>query len=643
MAFADLLQINADVNNIATSDNTPKVTCVFLESLKGTWTGRYPYIPNEANVRCDSSRDKSSNPFLIYCHHSLSSESPHCITIMSNMNKVLGFERINERRQRPNKLINFIKPLKGPDEELAQDFLERVAAICYPIMKNNHVVVMSLEEYPSNKEFLGRNFNAGEIIQLVLKAPSGNWYPFKHVQMVMMHELAHCKQMNHSRAFWKVNNSNRDELKELWAKKYTGEGLWGRGQTLLSGRYSNDHMPEANDVPENLCGGTYKSRGGKKRKRKDVDKSQFTYAERKQRKIAKKFGVNGQALGEDGLARFELDQGRYRPGKPRVANSKRGRELRVAAALARFDKPKEDVSSGLSPVGSSDGYDDDDDNDSDFDGDEEPINRHWDENDNVVKICEDGDLDDGDAQREMDDLREIDRPEDTGKQARSKQPVLERTEKQVKKQSRPALISIDDDESTNSEVGSQESTASENEPDTPSNPEAATKKIYKGWNLVAMKASSSALARSNTDVPDPIASSSSESASKPASIKSPPAPSTSIATASKPRTRINITKSAPRPLSQPKPKTTASAPSSNLPAPAIPPPAPAFKSPACDVCSFENEVGAATCTMCAHVLDTNKIKNSWQCHSAACAGSVYRNLGDYGRCYVCQAVRPDMG
>ncbi|KAF1352295.1 WLM domain-containing protein [Delphinella strobiligena] len=434
------------------------------------------------------------------------------------MNKVLGFERINERRQRPNKLINFIKPLKGPDEELAQDFLERVAAMCYPIMKNNHVVVMSLEEYPSNKEFLGRNFNAGEIIQLVLKAPSGNWYPFKHVQMVMMHELAHCKQMNHSRAFWKVNNSNRDELKELWARKYTGEGLWGRGQTLLSGRYSNDHMPEANDVPENLCGGTYRSRGGKKRKKRDADKPQLTYAERKQRRIAKKFGVKGQALGEDGLACFELDQGRHRPGKPRVANSKRGRELRVAAALARFGKPKEDVSSVQSPTGSFGGYDDDDDHDSDLDGDEEPINRHWDENDNVIKICEDGDLDDGDAQREMDDLREIDRPEDTGKQAQSKQPALERTEKQVKKQSRPALIRIDDDESTNTS----------------------------------------------------------------------------------------------KPL-------------------------------ACEVCSFENEVGAATCVMCAHVLDTNKIKNSWQCHSAACAESVYRNFGDYGRCYVCQAVRPDMG
>jgi len=39
-------------------------------------------------------------------------------------------------------------------------------------------------------EFVGRNFNAGEVIQLVLKARgSGHWLPFNYVQMVMMHEF----------------------------------------------------------------------------------------------------------------------------------------------------------------------------------------------------------------------------------------------------------------------------------------------------------------------------------------------------------------------------------------------------------------------------------------------------------------------
>jgi len=56
-------------------------------------------------------------------------------------------------------------------------------------MKKNHIFVRSLEEYEPNHEFVGRNFNAGEVIQLVLKSRiSGRWLPFEYVQMVMMHE-----------------------------------------------------------------------------------------------------------------------------------------------------------------------------------------------------------------------------------------------------------------------------------------------------------------------------------------------------------------------------------------------------------------------------------------------------------------------
>jgi hypothetical protein len=190
----------------------------------------------------------------------------------------LGFERVNERTKRPNELINFIKPLPGPDEELAKDFLERVAAICYPIMKANHISVMSLEEYEPNREFIGRNFNNGEVIQLVLKAHTGEWVPFKHVQMVMMHELAHCKQMNHSKAFWKVRDSYAAELHTLWGRGYTGEGLWGRGRDM-SGQYETEVMPQAVLDIDRLCGGTYRSRG-RQRKRSEA-KPKLTYKEKK--------------------------------------------------------------------------------------------------------------------------------------------------------------------------------------------------------------------------------------------------------------------------------------------------------------------------------------------------------------------------
>lgn len=42
----------------------------------------------------------------------------------------LGVERLNVRKSQPNGHINFIKPLKGPDESRAQEFLERIAAQC---------------------------------------------------------------------------------------------------------------------------------------------------------------------------------------------------------------------------------------------------------------------------------------------------------------------------------------------------------------------------------------------------------------------------------------------------------------------------------------------------------------------------------
>jgi hypothetical protein len=42
----------------------------------------------------------------------------------------LGIQRLNAKRSQPNDRIVFIKPLKGPGEEIAQDFLERIAAQC---------------------------------------------------------------------------------------------------------------------------------------------------------------------------------------------------------------------------------------------------------------------------------------------------------------------------------------------------------------------------------------------------------------------------------------------------------------------------------------------------------------------------------
>ncbi|KAF8475543.1 WLM domain-containing protein [Kalaharituber pfeilii] len=259
----------------------------------------------------------------------------------------LGIERINPRRRPPNPRIVFIKPLDGPDRDIAQDFLERVAAIVVPIMRDNHLNVMSLEEFPPNMEFWGRNFNAGECIQLVLKHPRTHmWLSFEQVQYTMIHELAHILQMNHSRAFWAVRNKFALELQELHLKSYTGEGFWSAGRSLNSNQPFLHSRPLAeNELPQSLCGGTYRSRR-KLQPQSAAPKRKITYAERQQRRKERKFGKGeGEKLGADDTQRTLLEG---KMGKkvsapaPKIASSKRSRELRAAAALKRFETKKED-------------------------------------------------------------------------------------------------------------------------------------------------------------------------------------------------------------------------------------------------------------------------------------------------------------
>lgn len=315
----------------------------------------------------------------------------------------LGFERINERTQRPNALINFIRTIPGPTSTTAEQILNRVAAICYPFMKANMVLVQVLEEFPYNNEFVGRNFNAGEVIQLVLRDRNGKWLPQRMVEMVMVHELSHCKQMNHSKAFWKVRDAYAVDLQALWAKGYTGEGMWGRGRGLVAGDLHTSQV-DTGDVPEHLCGGTY-GRRSRKRRRGDKGKETLSYAERKQRRILKKFGAGGQELGADDDTKIKLEGGVEKKGKPRVAGSARGRELRAAAALARLESVKEQPAIKREEITDSETEDEIDPVDAAFDVDGSKL---VDEKGRaLIKICEDEDDKDGDGRRELDEIRKI--------------------------------------------------------------------------------------------------------------------------------------------------------------------------------------------------------------------------------------------
>ncbi|KAF2459544.1 WLM domain-containing protein [Lineolata rhizophorae] len=476
----------------------------------------------------------------------------------------LGFERLNERVQRPNALLNFIKPL---DDERATSparaVLERVAAVMYPIMKRHHIAVMALEEFPPNLEFAGRNFNAGEVIQLVLRAPGGGgggggggWLSERHVQMVMIHELAHCKEMNHSRAFWKVRDQFAAELRELWAKGYTGEGMWGRGRVAGTGEMSA-RQGETDWMPKDLCGGTYRSSGGrrgKKRKRQDQggNKAKLTYAERQQRRIRRKFGEGGMLLGAEEDMKAKLEGGKRVKGKPKVASSSRGRELRAAAALARFEQTKSESKGSRSSDEDTDaeseyedgtkGYEDESEAAVDFDG----SRMHDEEGQNLIKVCE-GEDDGDDVRREMYEIRGID-----GRRIKSEEEDDTRFQKpKIKPEKVPRLR-----------------TTEKKKPSKPPQP-----------NITFDKSSEKPLSGS--------------------SLQSAPATG-----------NVGAARSSKS------------------------------KQPTCPICSLANEQGALTCAACAHVLDTNSMKNCWKCKSLACQRGAYINAGDCGICGVCGAPKP---
>jgi hypothetical protein len=229
----------------------------------------------------------------------------------------------------------------------------------------------------------------------------------------MMHELAHCKQMNHSRAFWAVRNEYAKEMEDLWKDGYVGEAIWGRGRNLTSGVFVHDHLPDASQIPEHLCGGSYRRRG-RKRKRGAQDGDQpekVSYAERQQRRIAKKFGKHGEGatVGEDDLLRGALETmngGKRRQGKPKVAKSKRGRDLAANAALARIAQAQAQAKQEQTPKLEQHS---DSETDSDWDEDEavtgDAVTIKTDEGEDLYRVC--GDEEDGEdgAGREMAELR----------------------------------------------------------------------------------------------------------------------------------------------------------------------------------------------------------------------------------------------
>jgi DNA-dependent metalloprotease WSS1 len=493
----------------------------------------------------------------------------------------------------PNDRIVFIKPLPRPPSDqasfdLADTFLRAIAAQCLPIMKKHYLSVTTLEEYEPNPEFIGRNFNNGEVIQLVLRSKSGGWVPFNFVQMVMMHELAHNVHMNHGKGFWAERNKFSNELRELWAKAYTGEGFWGNGRTLesLQAVAGNNTMPSQELADLQVCGGTFRSRG---RKRKRAGGQQdLTWKEKRDKRIEKKFGKNGQALGEDEGTRMMLEVGKGPVGgKPRVANSKRGRELRAAAALARFGTNKSEAES-IKDEETGDGseYEDEYD-DVDVKGeDAKDINGQKlldSMGFGMLRVCGDEHEDGNDVhvKQEMDDLMELG-------SARAGQ-AEPQDQSATRKHTRSKLRQPKTDSQQSGETDGEDAGA---EPER--NP------IY--------------------DIP-PYRGSPTISASS------------------------SRTLSSDRNHSRDRGSTTGkAAPTDVPPRPAATDPKPAPRTTTnCPICSMSNDRLNPTCTACAHVLDPKKAPRHWRCGSEVCQGSQYVNAGDCGVCGVCGTRRSTLG
>ena len=387
--------------------------------------------------------------------------------------------------------------------------------------------------------------------------------------------------MNHSKAFWAVRNQYAEQMRTLWGRGYSGEGLWGRGALLSTGEFEANTVSADEALPEHLCGGTYRSRGRKRRRRKE--KQELGYQERKERRILRKFGPGGVALGEDEDAKARLENAggskakARTKAKPRVASSNRGRDLRAAAALARFDQQKKETEEeakrkspevidleGDEEEGTLSGADSDTETASETEHEEATVDINGqrlldNKGHSLVKVCEDEDPEDGNAQNELKELLQSTQPSMKAPKAR--------------------------------EVSASASASA---------PSSSSRKT------------STLQTEDRSDI----------QFADEGQIDLKPKPNITI--------RKLPTKVEPKPGASP-PSSNVTTSSSPPVSAAVPPSTPGV----CSMCSFDSGPEAAVCSICSHVMDPRKVPDTWSCKSASCKDSFFLNAGDAGVCSVC--------
>ncbi|KDQ57192.1 hypothetical protein JAAARDRAFT_35796 [Jaapia argillacea MUCL 33604] len=256
--------------------------------------------------------------------------------------------RLNEKEANPNPHINFISALPHPDlvsSDEAHQLLRALAAQVRPIMKAHGFAVNSFEEYEYNPVFAGRNWNNGEVVELVLRRANGVFSPASWLLSTLCHELAHIKHMNHGPAFQALWRRLNNEVRGLQNKGYYGDGYWSSGHRLSDSAKVGGQGIEPGDLPEYMCGGAQsRTRPTSLRRRRHTQPkagpSNHTGAQTvKKRKAGSRvtaqnvFKGDGAALNHDAQGEESKKAG---TGFRKKAGSKRAREERAMAAEKRL-------------------------------------------------------------------------------------------------------------------------------------------------------------------------------------------------------------------------------------------------------------------------------------------------------------------
>ncbi|CEL55473.1 DNA damage response protein wss1 OS=Schizosaccharomyces pombe (strain 972 / ATCC 24843) GN=wss1 PE=3 SV=1 [Rhizoctonia solani AG-1 IB] len=181
----------------------------------------------------------------------------------------MPLHRFNTKSTSPNPYFNFITTLPSyvnapnlPSQDDANGLLQALAAQVRPLCKKHGFNVNSFEEYEYNTVFLGRNWNAGETIEIVLRRSDGSFHNIQHLIQVVCHELAHIKHMNHLAGFQQLNAQLYHEVTALRAKGYYGDGMYSSGTRLSdSAEVAGRGLGATDsDLPEYMCGGAQERR-----------------------------------------------------------------------------------------------------------------------------------------------------------------------------------------------------------------------------------------------------------------------------------------------------------------------------------------------------------------------------------------------